>query len=378
MPSRPVRLLFLIESLAGGGAEKVLADMVRGLDRDRFDVTVQTIVDCGLYRDDVRRHVHYRTIVNGKGWLYRLKYALIYRLLPDRFIYNRWIGKDYDIEVAFTEGLPTRLLAAAPEDGVRRVAWVHVDLEARPWTQGQVFHSLDEEKRAYARFCKVVHVSQTVREAFERRFGAHPGSVVLHNPVRQDRVRRLAAAGEGDVPPKRHFRLVSVGRFEEQKGFDRLLRALARARDRGWEAELILLGEGSQRTALEAQAAQLGIADLVRMPGFRGNPFPWVASADLFVCSSRSEGMSTVVTEAMILGVPVLATECSGIREQLGDGAYGLIVPNDDDALAGGVADFLSGCESCAAWRERSARGGREVAYDRSLQRVQTMLEGLI
>lgn len=377
MPPRPVRILFLVESLAGGGAEGVLAGMLGGLDHSRFDITVCTIVDCGPYRDEVRKHAHYRTIVGGKGWLYRLKYALVYRLLPDRFIYAHRIAGNYDIEVAFTEGLPTRLLAAAPEDGVRRVAWVHVDLEARPWTQGIVYRSLEEEKRAYARFGTVVHVSQTVREAFERRFGAHPGSIVLHNPVQRDRVIRMAALKE-DLPAKRHFRIVSVGRFEEQKGFDRLIHALARARRHGLEAELLLLGDGSQRPVLEAQAARLGVADLVMMPGFCANPFPWVASADLFVCSSRSEGMSTVVTEALILGVPVLATECSGIREQLGDGAGGLIVPNDDESLAQGVEDFLSGREACTIWRERSQRAGREVVYERAIHRVESMLEGLL
>lgn len=377
MPAHPIRILFLVESLAGGGAEKVLADLLRGLDPRRFDATVCTIVDCGPYRDEVREHVHYRTIVSGKGWLYRLKYAFIYRLLPARVIYRRWIAGNYDIEVAFTEGLPTRLLAAAPEDGVPRVAWVHVDLEARPWTQGIVFRSLDEEKKAYARFRTVVHVSRTVREAFERRFGVHPGSIVLHNPVHEEQVRQRAAMNE-EVPAKKHFRIISVGRFEEQKGFDRLIEALARVRARGMEAELLLLGDGSLRPGLEALANRLGVADRVLMPGFRANPFPWVASADLFVCSSRSEGMSTVVTEALILGVPVLATECSGIREQLGGGAYGLIVPNDDEALAEGVSAFLSGRESCAEWRQRAAQGGSGVVFEHAVRRVETMLEGLL
>lgn len=83
------------------------------------------------------------------------------------------------------------------------------------------------------------------------------------------------------------------------------------------QAELVILGEGSRRRELEGQAAALGVADSVLMPGFRENPYPWMATADVFVCSSRSEGMSTVVTEALALGLPVLAVECSGVREQL-------------------------------------------------------------
>ena len=168
MPRSRLKVLFLVESLSGGGAEKVLSGLVRGLDRERFDVTVCTVVDCGPYREEVGKYAHYRTIVGGRGWLYRLKYALVYRFLPAGWIYKWCIAGDYDVEAAFTEGFPTRLLAAAPEGKARRLAWVHVDLEARPWTQGPVFRSLEEERKAYARFQTVAHVSQTVREALER------------------------------------------------------------------------------------------------------------------------------------------------------------------------------------------------------------------
>ena len=344
-------------------------------------MTVCAVVDCGQYRDEVRKHARYRFIVGGSGWLYRVKYALVYRFLPASWIYRWRIAGDYDVEAAFTEGLPTRLLAAAPggKSGkageTRKIAWVHVDLEARPWTQGVVFRSLDEEKRAYGRFHAVAHVSRTVKEAFERRFGTHPGSVVVHNPVDRDEALAKSAAVEG-VPEKKCFRIISAGRLEEQKGFDRLIRALARLKERGRTAELVLLGEGRLRNDLERLAAGLGVSESLLMPGFLENPYPWMAGADLFVCSSRSEGMSTVVTEALILGVPVLAVECSGIREQLGMGRFGLMVDNDDEALARALEDFVSGRESCAEWREKAALGGRQVAYATAVREVERLLEG--
>ena len=114
MPHSRLKVLFLVESLSGGGAEKILSGLVRGLDRDKFDVTVCAVVDCGQYRDEVRKHARYRFIVGGSGWLYRVKYALVYRFLPASWIYRWRIAGDYDVEAAFTEGLPTRLLAAGP------------------------------------------------------------------------------------------------------------------------------------------------------------------------------------------------------------------------------------------------------------------------
>lgn len=375
MNRRPLHVLFLVESLSGGGAEKVLSDLIRGLDKKRFDVTVCTVVDCGPHRDEVKRHARYRTIVGGKGLLYRLKYALVYRVLPARWIYRWWIAGDYDVEVAFTEGFPTRLLAAAANKKAARIAWVHVDLEARPWTQGLVFRSLEEERDAYARFQRVVHVSGTVRDAFERRFGEHPGSVVLFNPVHREQVLAKAAS-ESDVPDRTRFRFLSVGRLEKEKGFDRLLAAFARVMRGGRDAELVILGEGPLRAALEQQASDLNIFGSLLLPGYKENPYPWMASADLFVCSSRCEGMSTVVTEALILGIPVLAVECSGIQEQLGEGSYGRIVANDTDALFGGMEDFISGTEPIEKWRAAAAEGGRCVSYRETVGKVEQLLEG--
>ena len=98
MPRSRLKVLFLVESLSGGGAEKVLSGLVRGLDRERFDVTVCTVVDCGPYREEVGKYAHYRTIVGGRGWLYRLKYALVYRFLPAGWIYKWCIAGDYDVE----------------------------------------------------------------------------------------------------------------------------------------------------------------------------------------------------------------------------------------------------------------------------------------
>ena len=106
MSGSRLNVLFLVESLAGGGAEKILSGLVRGLDRDKFNVTVCAVVDCGQYRDEVRKHARYRFIVGGRGCLYRLKYALVYRFLPAGWIYKWFIAGDYDVEAAFTEGLP--------------------------------------------------------------------------------------------------------------------------------------------------------------------------------------------------------------------------------------------------------------------------------
>ena len=137
--------------------------------------------------------------------------------------------------------------------------------------------------------------------------------------------------------------LMGAGRFTEQKDFAVLLRALVKLRDYP-HARVILLGEGRKRGELEGLAHELGIAERVSLPGFAVNPYAFLSRADLFVLSSRWEGSPNVLTEALALGTPAVATDCpSGPREIMQDGALGPLVPvGDDTALAEAIESVLS------------------------------------
>jgi len=144
--------------------------------------------------------------------------------------------------------------------------------------------------------------------------------------------------GDGGSPV-----LVGAGRLTEQKDFAVPLRALASLRDYP-DARVILLGEGRKRAELEELAEELGIAERVSLPGFVGNPYAFLSRADLFVLSSRWEGSPNVLTEALALGTPSVATDCpSGPREIMQDGALGPLVPvGDEAALAKAIESVLS------------------------------------
>jgi glycosyltransferase involved in cell wall biosynthesis len=124
--------------------------------------------------------------------------------------------------------------------------------------------------------------------------------------------------------------IVACGRLQQQKAFDVLLRAFAVIR-RTTPARLVILGEGREHEALLSLARELGVAEDVSMPGFVDNPIAWFAKSDLFVLSSRCEGQSLVLIEALAVGVPAVSTDCpSGPREILADGRFGVLVPVDN------------------------------------------------
>ena len=160
--------------------------------------------------------------------------------------------------------------------------------------------------------------------------------------------------------------ILAVGRLSVEKDFSTLLAAFARLL--AWRpARLIVLGEGKRRPHLLSLARRLGVAEHVDFPGFVDNPYAFMAQASLFVLSSRREGLSTVLIEAMACGCPVVSTDCSyGPREILEDGKRGPLVPvGDAEALAAAMARTLDAPPRPEALRERASFFDAARAIDR-------------
>ncbi len=339
------KILFITESLAGGGAEKVLAVLLKHFDYQKYEVTVCPIVDAGVYCDEVKQYVnHYKPVVTYNGNRFsilwnKIKYKLVYSWLPLSWVYKLFIPQGNDIEIAFCEGFDTKLLSKAKSNS-RKIAWIHTDLTDNPWPiQLGVFKDESEEKQAYSVFDKIVTVSKTVEKSFNKKYGMLDKTCTIYNPIDIEDIRQKA----GDKTNKQHetFKIISVGRLVPQKGYDRLLIAVKRLHDEGNDISLLLLGEGEERQKLESYIEENNMSAFVSLPGFCSNPYKEMINSDLFVCSSRAEGFSLVIAEAMALGVPVLSTYCSGPNELLDEGENGVLVPNSNESLYQGLKSTL-------------------------------------
>ena len=167
--------------------------------------------------------------------------------------------------------------------------------------------------------------------------------------------------------------ILGVGRLEMQKDFALLLRAFTRIREER-RARLVVLGEGTLRTDLEALARDLGIDSDLAMPGFVQNPFSWMARAAVLAVSSAWEGLSLVIIQALAVGCPVVSTNCrSGPAEILDGGAYGRLTPvGDSGALARAIVATLDESPD----RERLRRRGRQFSSARAAEQYLDVLLG--
>jgi glycosyltransferase involved in cell wall biosynthesis len=140
---------------------------------------------------------------------------------------------------------------------------------------------------------------------------------------------------------KERFTMLSVGRMTEQKKYLRFLDVLARLKNDGYSFAWHVLGTGAEQNAILQKIDALGLANCVYLDGVTENPYKYMKNCDLFVLPSGWEGFPTVTVEAKILGCPVLATDVSGIREQLIHGETGWIVENSEDGIYEGLKHLL-------------------------------------
>jgi glycosyltransferase involved in cell wall biosynthesis len=200
-------------------------------------------------------------------------------------------------------------------------------------------------RHLFPRADRIVVVAQELERDLVENFGVPAELIeVVHNPLDAKRIRARAAEPLDDrwISRAGQNTIVAVGRLVPLKGYDLLIRAIAELRAK-LDVRLILVGDGDGRPALEALVHELKLEDVVSFAGQQDNPWRFMARADVLALTSRTEASPCVLAEAMLLGVPVLATDCTrGIRELLDDGRAGVIVPpNDPSAIARGLDRLL-------------------------------------
>ena len=363
-PARP-RILFVINSLAGGGAERVLLALLAASREmaDRYDFSL------ALLDDDPRDYV-------PPDWLTVHQLDARHSLARSVMQLGKLVRA---VRPAATLSFLTRAniasVAVAKLHGHRAI------ISERANTSGHFGRGAGARvaraivRLAYARADRVVAVSRGIADDLVANFGVAAGRVeTIANPV--DTTRLRAAASEPIAPPVAGPYVVAVSRLTRSKNVMLLVEGLAAS---GLPHALVVMGQGAEQEAIRARAAALGLADRVSMPGFIANPHAVMAQAAFYASGSNGEGFPNGQVEALALGLPVVATNCaSGPSEVLDDqrreavsgvhvGRWGILVPPND------VASMADGMRRAAdpAIAARLSSAGPVRAAEYSVERAQ-------
>jgi len=332
-----VRIAHVIDSLEVGGAEAVVAALSRSHTATGHRVEVHCLMTLGplaaeLERARVPVFLHGSSNSHGSAWTL---FKAFWRSRPD---------------VVHCHNKTATIRAAASA----RLAGARAVVSTRHGTMPLPFRTRRELKFwiTVAFFCdRVVAVCDVARR--NMMIGARPAASKLVT------IRNGAYPSNGDpmrTQEQRGFNLVSVGRLVPAKHFDMLLRAVALARSEVPDLALRIVGEGTERPALEQLSADLGLASIVRFCGEQRDVGSWLRAADVFVLSSVSEGLPISMLEAMAAGLPAIVTDVGALPELVAMSGAGVVVPvRRADCLARAIVELAGRRDELAALGKRAS-----------------------
>ncbi|GAC1464416.1 MAG: glycosyltransferase family 4 protein [Chloroflexota bacterium] len=351
LDGRVPRVVFVIYSLTAGGAERVLTTMANAWAGRGWNVTVLPLddgVEPPFY--DLAPAVHLRPLDLAARSSHVLQ--AICNNVRRAWRLRRAIGQcSPDVVIGIMDRTSVLTLLAMAGTGVPVVAYEHSD----PAFQhiGRAWEVL--RNRAYRRAAQVVVQTEKAKTFYPPAIRAR--TRVIPNPIAVSEDR---ATGAPDGESERHDKVViAMGRLVPLKGFDLLVQAFARVSPAHPEWRLEIWGEGPDRAALETMFVDLNLTGRACLAGRTHEPFSKLRAADLFVLSSRSEGFSNVLCEAMACGLPVVSFDCpNGPRAIVRHGVDGLLVPPENVPALAHAMDTLM---TDGSERHRLAQAGREV-----------------
>ncbi len=339
------KILFIIPSLEEGGAERVLVNLLKRLDYNRFDVDLCVVENRGIYFNEIPEQVKVITIFNS---------SLLCRIFSNvhiRFninglykrIVNRKIRNHYDTGISFLDSSFTDLLFFLGNKTEKKIAWVHSSYQT--YRNFKKFFTKKYTTRVisyrYKRLDHIVFVSEDSRAEFRQIFGEFSSMQVIYNMIDAADVLKKSDERIDERFDSELINVVALGVLLPVKAYDKLIEAAVLLKKDGLGFKIRILGNGYLEPQLRQMIQKLDLKDVVELKGFRSNPYPYLKSSQVFVMTSVSEGLPTALCEAMILGLPAVVTDSSGCRELVGYGEFGMMTEQTVEGIYIGLKTLI-------------------------------------
>jgi glycosyltransferase involved in cell wall biosynthesis len=319
------RILFVIPSLSGGGAERVFTHIINNLDRIRFE----PFLALGSIRGEFLRSISKDVTIyelgseRARGAVLSLL-KLIWSLRPHTVVST--VGMNF--AAALSKPIMPRGTRVILREGSSPTAFLK-DVERQSPARATFYRKC--YKHIYGLADAIICQSDFMRNDIQRNLMVPVEKLHrIYNPVNFDQIEKLSAEPVNDFFDDA-IRLITVGRLAFEKAHDILLKAFAIVHKINPNSTLTFLGEGEYRQFLENIAKDLKLNASVKFIGFQHNPYSYMKRADIFVLPSRYEGFSNVIVESLACGTPVVATDCpSAVREVITEGENGWLAQNEN------------------------------------------------
>lgn len=357
-------VLFVINNLNCGGAEKSLISLLNTMDYSRYNVDLFLFKHEGLFLNKIPKQVNVleeppeyqlfdmpikaaimKCLRQGRldialsrvcaGYIFKSEKnkarceQRVWRYLS-KSLQN--ISEKYDVAIGYLEKNPV-YFCIDKVNANKKIGFIHTDydkLGMDPNIDRGYFRSLDH----------IVTVSEECANVLKQRFSIYNDKIgVIHNIVSPSTINKMSQ--EKIDLERKGVKLVSVGRLSHEKGFDLAIEACKNLVGDGYEIKWYIIGEGEGRGKLEKMIEENHLQDHFLLLGLKENPYPYIREADIYVQPSRFEGKSIAIDEAKILHKPIVVTNFSTAKDQIKNEENGLIIDMDAHSLSEGIKKLI-------------------------------------
>ena len=379
------KVLFVINTLGGAGAERALLELLKRFTPDQYEVDVSILLEQGELISQVPEYVNIlnrnytaksvlsaegKKKLNKKVFMRLFTHGALFKNIPyliknavamlgrkkiyaDKLLWRVMsdsgmkLNKSYDMAVAYLEGGSTYFV----HDHVKarkKFTFLHVDYKYAGYSRG-----LDRD--CYLDFDRIFTVSGEVKSVFDSVYPeCRNKTFIFHNLIDREKIYRKSELPGGFSDTYTGKRILTVGRLTAQKAYEVAVDAMKLLKDQGIKARWYVLGEGELRNKLQQKIDSLGLKEDFLLLGAKENPYPYYKQCDLYVHATRFEGKSIAIQEAQVLGCTILVSDCSGNREQVENGTDGILCQLSPEDISRKISELLGNEEKCREYGKKA------------------------
>lgn len=340
------RILFFIESLQCGGAERSLISLLENLPENRYEIDILVLKKGGGFEHLLPKWVTYKSLDMQVRIGPRIKFKLfrlydIHKKFHNAQKFWQAIGntlpvypQKYDIAVGWGQGFATYYVAEKVS-AEKKIAWVNIDYN-------RVGYDKKTDIKKYDKIDCIVCVSEFVSGIMQE-FIKKDKVITITDIIDESDVLKGSQCDQSEIiKGETETVIVSVGRLATQKKFELSIESARLLDQKGLDFKWYIIGEGKERLMLEGLISQYNLADKVFLLGFKNNPYPYINACDIYVQTSRFEGLGRTLIEAAILNKPVVTTNFPTAFSILDPDETGVIVEMEAEAVSKGIERYIS------------------------------------
>lgn len=357
-------ILFIMNNLNCGGAEKALVSLLQTMDYGKYNVDLLLFKKEGIFLNNIPQDVNLLKEPFGYSYfdmsikkailgcikkfrfdiaINRLLAGFIFKTEKSRVICEQkvWkyisrgiksLNKKYDVAIGYLEKNPI-YYCVEKVNADKKIGFIHTDYN-------KLGMDSDIDMKYFGELDNIVVVSDKSAESLKDVFPMYKEKIkVIYNTILAEDIIKKAFESINFNNDK--TKIVTVGRLDKAKGFEMAIRACKLLIDKGYDIIWYVIGEGTERGKLEELIKENKLEDNFKLLGIKENPYPYIKGCDIYVQTSLFEGRCLSITEAKILQKPIISTNFEAIYDQITNGENGIIVEKNEKAICDGIIKLL-------------------------------------